>query len=167
MNTPDLYDLQFEGLVRVHRILASELTAIADAPTDAKLEELVKQTNGAGHFVLGHHFMEDTILFPGLRNLGSGAGEFLDERDREHHVIHSLTERLIEHAKAPHPKANELSSVARELLHTLGEHVKREEAGLSAENLRKIITLPRFTEIVARIDAERAAAQVKIAGVTK
>lgn len=166
MNTPDLYDLQFEGLVRVHGMLATELGHVANGSA-LPLEDLVKQTLGAAHFLLGHHHMEDTILFPGLRNLGTGAGEFLDERDREHHVIHSLAERLLDRAKAPHPKPNELTTVAAELLQTLTQHVQLEERGLAPESLRRIITLPRFSEVVAKIDAERAAAQVRIAGVTK
>jgi hypothetical protein len=166
MNTPDLYELQFEGLCRVHGMLAAELDAVARAP-DASLEALVKQASGAGHFLLGHHHMEDTILFPGLRRLGVGASEFLDERDREHHAIHALAERFLAQTAAPHPTAGELSTLARELAHLLSEHVQREEAGLAPQHLRRVISLPRFAEIVAQIDAARAAAQVRIAGVTK
>lgn len=155
MTSPDLYDTQHEGLVHVHRLISGALGEVADG---APIEALVARARGAGQFVLAHHHVEDTVLFPGLRELGSGAAAFLDERDREHRVIQRLAERLVTGAAAPHPLGTELIALGTELNRALSAHVELEEAGLSARNLRRIITLPRLTELVARLEAARTSA---------
>ncbi|MBL8915975.1 MAG: hemerythrin domain-containing protein [Archangium sp.] len=160
MKTPDLYDAQAEGLTQVHRMITAALDEVA---AQSRLAAAVTQATGAARFVLAHHHVEDTVLFPGLRELGNGATAFLDARDREHRVIHSLAERLLEHAAAPGPRVTELVSLSGELRRSLAAHVAEEEAGLSAENLRQLITVPNFTQLVARLEAARAGA-AKIAG---
>jgi hypothetical protein len=156
----DLYDQQFEGLRHVHGLLTEQVSSLSQLTS---LEPLVARAKEAGGFLLGHHHMEDTILFPGLRTKGRGAERFLDARDREHHVLHALTERLLGEANAPHPRASELQRLGSELHVKLLEHLRQEEVDLSPEHLRHIIGLTAFAEVVAQIDAARAAAQVRFA----
>jgi hypothetical protein len=156
----DLYDQQFEGLRHVHGLLTEQVSSLSQL---ASLEALVARAKEAGGFLLGHHHMEDTILVPGLRTKGRGAERFLDARDREHHVLHALTERLLAEAKAPHPRESELQLIGSELHVKLLEHLRQEEVDLSPEHLRQIIGLQAFSGVVAEIDAARAAAQARFA----
>src|SRR5690606_28163546 len=96
----DLYVLQFEGLVTVHRALDDAFAAVAAAPPAG----VVPAARAAGGFLLGHHAAESDILFPGLRRAGrlrSTDASALDARDREHHDLHALCERLLAASAAP------------------------------------------------------------------
>ena len=120
MNAPDPFVLQHEGLVKVHQAIVSVLGRVAFASDAAlALDVLVPNALGGGRFLLGHHDAEGQVLFPGLRRLGrlkSADVAFLDARDREHHELHALCERLLGGAGAPHPDAGELVTVARAIL---------------------------------------------------
>lgn len=159
MKPVDPFVLQYEGLVKVHQALVTALGGVA-AADDLPLELLVTHARGAGGFLLGHHHAESTVLFPGLRRLGrlrSSDVAFLDAREREHHDLHALTERLLEAAAAPHPSAASISELARALLESFVPHVKEEEAGLSPDRLATMIDEAGLAEIGRELEALRAA----------
>ena len=146
-----------EGLVTIHHALLGSLQAVAAATT---IEVVVPQALAAGGFLLGHHQAEDTILFAGLRRLGrlrSTDVAFLETCDRAHHELHALCERLLRAAKASHPDANEIGLLARETRAALAAHVAEEEAGLSPERLREMISEEGLREIGREAEAHRAA----------
>ncbi len=160
MNAPDPFVLQHEGLVKVHQAIVSVLGRVAFASDAAlALDVLVPNALGGGRFLLGHHDAEGQVLFPGLRRLGrlkSADVAFLDARDREHHELHALCERLLGGAGAPHPDAGELVTVARAILERFEPHVAEEEAGLSPERLAAMIDAEGLAAIGRELEARRA-----------
>ena len=167
MTEIDPYEAHYAGLVHVHALLHEALSQLAraDAATDAAL--LVQRAHGAAGFVLAHHHAEDTILFPGLRRLGRGRSTdlaFLDARDREHVAIHALADRLLDHARRPHPVAGELITLGGELADALARHVAEEEAGLAPARLREMIAPDGLARIGAELEAARLQASAGAPG---
>src|SRR5688572_22239093 len=125
----DLYIAQHEGLVMVHRALADAFAPIIAGAT-TPLETLIPAARGAAGFLMGHHHMESTFLFAGLRRHGrlrSADVGFLDARDKEHHDIHSLCESLMSTCGALHPHSATIAREARELMEILLPHTREEE----------------------------------------
>lgn len=146
-----------EGLVTIHRALVGSLHAVEAGQT---VEVVAPQALAAGGFLLGHHHAEDTILFAGLRRLGrlrTTDVAFLETCDRAHHELHALCERLLEAARASHPDVGEIARLARETRLALSAHVAEEEAGLSPERLREMISAEGLREIGREGEALRAA----------
>lgn len=159
MTTPDLFVQQHSGIVDIHRQLQAALSGVTAAAA-GPLEALVAQARGAGGFLLAHHRVEDTILFPGLRRAGrlrSADVAFLDARDREHQALHALVERLLAEASSPHPRAPSLAGAATEALALFVPHIEQEEAGLAPDRLRAMITLAGLEEVVRQLDEVRRA----------
>lgn len=153
----DLHVAHHEGLVQVHRALATALHDIGAAAPDAA-DALVPHALAAGRFLLGHHHAESTILFPGLRRLGrlrSADAAFLDACDRDHHRLHALCERLLANAGAPHPVVGELSLLGREIETAFLAHAAEEEEGLAPERLRAMIGREGLEEIGRELEALR------------
>lgn len=151
----DPFTLQHEGLVHVHKLLAAAFSTVIAAPD---LPQLVPAARTAGGFLAGHHAMESDILFPGLRTRGrlrSTDIHFLDARDREHHELHRLTERLLAAANAPHPTKIAIVSLAQDIAARLAVHTKEEEDGLAPDRLREMITLDGLVEVSRELDAAR------------
>jgi hemerythrin-like domain-containing protein len=150
---------QHNGLVTIHHALNGSLLAVAAATT---IEILVPQALAAGGFLHGHHEAERTILFPGLRKYGrlkSTDIAFLEDCSRAHHELHALCDRLVAAAQASHPDAKEIARLARDTQQGFAAHVAEEEAGLSPERLREMISLEGLLEIQREAEAFRAARQ--------
>lgn len=160
MQSPDPFVLQHEGLVQVHQALVVALGGVAAADADGlSLELLVPHALGAARFLLGHHEAESRVLFPGLRRHGrlrSADAAFLDAREREHHDLHALCERLLGAANGPHPVAREISALAREILDAFVPHVAEEEKGLSPDRLAAMIDPEGLAEIDRELTKLRA-----------
>ncbi|MBX3189184.1 MAG: hemerythrin domain-containing protein [Labilithrix sp.] len=153
----DPFVAQHAGLVEIHHALVGSLHAVASAAS-APLDVLVGQALAAGQFLLGHHHVETTVLFAGLRRRGrlrSADASFLDACDREHHELHAVCERLLASAGAPHPKADEIVALAGETRAMLAPHVHEEEAGLAPERLRAMITVEGLAEIARELETLR------------
>lgn len=147
----DLYVLQFEGLVTIHRAIDDAFGAVAEAPLDA----VVPAARGAAGFLLAHHDAESKILFPGLRRAGrmrSTDASALDARDREHHELHALCERLLAASAVP-----DVVALVRETRDRLRAHVAEEERTLAADRLREMATTADLDAINRDIEAFRAA----------
>lgn len=156
----DLYIAQYEGLVMVHRALADAFTPLV-AGAAAPLDTLIPAARAAAGFLLGHHHMESTILFPHLRRHGrlrSTEVSFLDARDREHHDIHALCEALVATCDALHPHSATIAKQSGDLMALLGPHTREEEQGLEPERLRLLIDDRGLAELQAELDAARVAA---------
>lgn len=156
----DLYIAQYEGLVMVHRALADAFTPLAAGATTA-LETLIPAARGAAGFLLGHHHMESTILFPHLRRHGrlrSTDVGFLDARDREHHDIHALCEALNTTCGALHPHSATIAKQAGDLMSLLVPHTREEEQGLAPERLRLMIDEEGLAELQRELEVARAEA---------
>jgi len=155
MTTPDPFVLQHAGLVEVHGMLKTGLASLVAAPADLAAREALPLAG----FLLAHHHVEETILFPGLRRLGRGRSAdvaFLARCDREHAALHALCRRLAAVAEAPRPDVAELRIVARETLDAFTEHVAGEEVGLAPENLRAMIDEAGLLSIGRELEAFRA-----------
>lgn len=134
------------------------IAAALDAVLHASPTAIIDHARDAARFVLGHHHVESTILFPGLRRRGHDRTAdlaFLDRCDREHVAIHALAERLLDHAGRPHPRAGELVIVTGDLAHAMAAHVAEEEAGLAPDRLRVMIDAAGLAEIGAKLEAAR------------
>lgn len=155
----DPYAAMHQQLVTIHRALGAAFAeAIVIDPND--LTRLVPATAGAGGFLLGHHHAESTMLFPALRRGGrlrSTDVAFLDGLDREHHALHDLAERLVAEANAPHPRASELVTMAKEVAAAFALHIRGEESGLAPERLRTMIDLDGLAALAREQEAMRAA----------
>lgn len=141
MTSTDPFVLLHAGFVEIHHALQGSLHGVA-AAAGAPLEQLVMQAQAAGGFMHGHHMMEETVLFPGFRRLGklrSTDAAFLDGCERDHQAIHAICTRFLDEAAAPHPRASEISLLARELHGAFVAHIREEEAGLAPERLRTMI----------------------------
>src|SRR5688572_29715647 len=128
----DVYVLQFEGLVMIHRAIEGALQQVVDG-AGAPLAELVPGARGAAGFLLAHHDAESNILFPALRQYGrmrSTDVSSLDARDREHVELHALCDRLVAAAARTAPTAAEIAALARETRDRLRAHVAEEEISL-------------------------------------
>lgn len=159
----DLYTVQHEGLVAVHRAIVAEFApVIAGAATP--LSTLIPLARGAAGFVLGHHDMESSVLFPGLRRFGrlrSTDVAFLDARDRDHQELHHLCESLLATTSALHPHSATLAAQAKDLISIFEPHIREEELGLAPARLREMIDEAGLTEIHRELDAKRAAVQAR------
>jgi hypothetical protein len=152
----DPFVAQHDALVTIHHALLGSLHAIVAATS---LDVAVPQARAAGGFLLGHHHVEDTILFAGLRRRGrlrSTDIAFLGTCERAHHELHALCESLLGAANASHPDANEIARLARETQQALSAHVVDEEAGLAPERLREMISVEGLLEIGREAEAFRA-----------
>jgi hypothetical protein len=151
----DLYAEQQRGLIEVHRSLSDGLRALASTPSLS-----MERANGVGGFLLGHHHIESTVLFPGLRRHGhlrSTDVAFLDARDKEHRDLHSLCERLVAVASSSSSSSNpeEVAKIASEILLQFIPHIEEEERGLSPENLRAMISEAGLLELNRELEAMR------------
>jgi hypothetical protein len=160
----DIYAAQHEGLVGVHRALADAFAPIVDG-IRTPLDVLIPQTRGAASFLLAHHEMESTGLFPGLRRHGhlrSTDVAFLDGCDREHHTLHALCEQLIAATGASHPSAATIANLARETMAVLTPHTREEEAGLAPDRLRLMIDEAGLTALGHELEAMRTRMLAKL-----
>jgi hypothetical protein len=161
----DLYTAQHEGLVTIHRAIFDAFAPVI-AGTTSSLETLIPQARDAAGFLLGHHEMESTTLFPGLRKHGrlrSTDVAFLDARDRDHEALHHLCEALIATTSALHPHAATLAAQARDLVAILEPHTREEELGLAPARLREMIDERGLIELGRDLEAKRAAVLARIA----
>lgn len=160
----DLYTQLHEGIVGVHRAIRDAFSPVA-AGSKTSLDVLVPQARGAASFLLAHHEMENTCLFPGLRKYGrlrSSDAAFLDTCDREHHELHTICERLISAITAPHPDASVIASLASETVVLLDAHTRHEETGLTAENLQQMIDETSFATLCRELEDQRAKNQARV-----
>jgi hypothetical protein len=156
----DPYAALHTSLIEIHHALVGSLRAVEAAAASANLGILGQQVLAAGGFLLGHHEAESTVLFPILRRAGklrSTDIAVLDRCDREHHVIHSLCERLIASGSAAHPSASEIATLSRELLAAFTAHIGEEEKGLAPDRLRTMMDVDDLA-VLAR---EQAAFQAR------
>jgi len=149
----DPYQLGFEGLVDIHKKLAAAFDDAIAAPTD------LAKARWAGNFLLAHHTAESEVLFPILRREGrlrSADVSFLDPFDRAHHELHGLCERLLDAGPAS------VGSLARAIKEVLLDHVAEEEAGLTAERMRGLISLAGLDEVQREGDRLRERLQASL-----
>ncbi len=161
----DLYTVQHEGLVAIHRAILDEFAPVVAGAT-TPLSTLIPQARGAGGFLLGHHEMESSVLFPGLRRYGrlrSTDVAFLDARDRDHETLHHLCESLLATTSALHPHAATLAAQARDIIALLEPHTREEEAGLAPARLREMIDERGLAELNRDLEAKRVAVQARLA----
>lgn len=159
MSTEDPFRAQHAGLVEVHSALSALLRQVAASDAAAPVESVLERADAARRFLLGHHHMEDAVLFPGLRRFGqlkTSDAAFLDARDSEHREIHLLCERLEADLAGPHPTRAAVLATAVGILEVLVPHFAREEAGLSPERLREMVSEPGLLEIGAELERARA-----------
>jgi len=157
----DVYTAQFEGLVTIHRAIEGALQSVVDAAT-SPVAVIVPAARGAAGFLLAHHDAESNILFPALRQYGrmrSTDVSALDARDREHHDLHALCERLLAAAARHAPVATEIAGLARETRDLLRAHVAEEELTLAADRLREMVTPADLDDINRKLEEFRARAQ--------
>lgn len=147
----DLYEAQHAGLVAVHGSISQALERLVTAAPNEPW--LLEHATGTGQFVLFHHHAEDSVLFPSLRELSRpGTFEaFLTERDREHRALHVIAERL-----AAATTGDDAIALGRALVAELKPHLAEEEAGLSANGLRRMLDERALGILTARLDALRA-----------
>lgn len=159
----DVYTLQFEGLVTVHRAIDGAFQAVVDAAAAASpLDVIVPASRGAAGFLLAHHDAESNILFPALRQYGrmrSTDVSALDARDREHHDLHSLCDRLLAAAARHAPSTAEIAGLVRDTRDLLRAHVAEEELTLAADRLREMVTPADLDDINRKLEEFRARAQ--------
>ena len=163
MTTTDPYELQFEGLVTIHRAIDGVLQQVIDA-AEAPLSVIVPGARGAAAFLLAHHAAETDILFPALRRSGrmrSTDVSALDARDREHVELHALCDRLVAAAARTAPTADEIAALARETRDMLRTHVAAEEISLAADRLREMVTPADLADINRQLEELRARAQAQ------
>jgi hemerythrin-like domain-containing protein len=161
----DVYTLQFEGLVTVHRAIDGALQSVVDAATEP-LVVLVQRTRGAAGFLLAHHDMESDVLFPALRRYGrlrSTDVSALDARDREHRDLHELCDRLAGAVDRSAPDAAYVAALAAETRDRLRAHVADEEQTLAAARLREMVSIDELAAINRELDAFREKAQARLA----
>jgi hypothetical protein len=97
-------------------------------------------------FLEGHHLNEDRFVFPALRAGAAGRGgdmAFLDTFGREHGDVHrliGLMRAAIEDAKRTPAAIQQLSRLGQELTELLMPHLAAEEAVLTAQRLREMIS---------------------------
>ena len=157
----DLYAAHHDGLVTVHRALADAFAPLVSGAR-TPLDILIPQTRGAVGFLLAHHEVESTGLFPGLRRHGhlrSADLAFLAGCDRDHDTLHRLCEQLLAATSAPHPAAATIAGLARDTLAVLAPHTRDEEDGLAPDRMRLMIDVPALTELGHELDALRARVQ--------
>lgn len=139
----DIYTLNFEGLVTIHRAIEAALVGVRDVPT----------ARAAGGFLLAHHDAESHVLFPGIRRAGrlrTTHVSFLDARDREHVELHTLCEHLLAATST-----TAIIELAHETVQLLRAHVREEELGLAPERTREMLTPDEFAAIGREIEAFR------------
>jgi hemerythrin-like domain-containing protein len=161
----DVYAVQFEGLVTIHRAIDAALQSVVDAATEP-LVVLVQRTRGAAGFLLAHHDAESDVLFPALRRYGrlrSTDVSALDARDREHRDLHELCDRLANAAGRTAPDAAYIAALAAETRDRLRAHVAEEELTLSADRFREMVTLDELAAINRELEAFREKAQARLA----
>jgi hypothetical protein len=162
---PDIYIAQYEGIVGVHHALEAAFAPLA-AGASAPLDVLIPQTRSAASFLLAHHEMESSGLFPGLRrhgNLRSTDLASLAARDLEHIDIHRLADELLATTSALHPHSATIAAQARELVALLAPHTREEELALTPERLREMISIEGLTALGAELEAMRAQLLAKLA----
>ncbi|MCP3141375.1 hemerythrin domain-containing protein [Pyxidicoccus xibeiensis] len=151
MDTPhDPYADHHAGLLHVHRELLALFDTLRATWEHMPLKPTVELALGAGNALLGHHHRESEGLFPGLRRYGrlrSADVAFLDARDTEHRALHGLCVRLLDSARAPHPKVSELVLLGGQLADAMRPHFADEEAGLAPERLRLMIAPDALVEL--------------------
>jgi hypothetical protein len=153
-----IYTTLHEGLVLVHHALTEQLGGIA-ASAAVPAETLIPQVRETCGFLLGHHEMEDSTLFPGLRRVGrlrSTDVAFLAARDEDHRVIHRLTDELLATTGALHPHSATLAAQARRLREVLSAHTREEEQGLAPARMREMITADELAELLRELEERRA-----------
>jgi hypothetical protein len=166
MTTIDPYELQFEGLVTIHRAIDGVFQQVIDAAA-APLSVIVPGARGAAAFLLAHHAAESDVLFPALRRCGrmrSTDVSALDACDREHVELHALCDRIVAAAARPAPDAAELAALALETRDRLRAHVAEEEVALAAARLREMASLDDLAEINRRLEQFRARAGLAVPG---
>lgn len=149
----DPYIAGHQGLIDIHRRILAAFEAAIAAPTDLAL------SRGAGSFLLAHHTLESEVLFPILRREGklrSADVAFLDPFDRAHHELHGLCERLLDAGPGS------AGSLARAIREVLLEHTAEEEAGLTAERMRTLISVAGLDEVQREGDALRERLQASL-----
>jgi hypothetical protein len=159
--TTDPYQLQFEGLVTIHRAIDGVFQQVIDA-AGAPLSVIVPAARGAAAFLTAHHDAESNILFPALRQYGrmrSTDVSALDARDREHVELHALCDRIAAAAGRAAPDAADLAALALETRDRLRAHVAEEELSLAPARLREMASIDDLAEINRRLEEHRARAQ--------
>jgi hypothetical protein len=154
-------------LVHIHDGLRTVLDRLAGHAARAEVDALADYTRLAASFLLGHHDVEDQVLFPALRRAGrlrSADVAFLDACVAEHRAIHVACLGLRAHADAalasPGWRAD-LERRARDLTAALAPHLAAEEAVLTAPTLAAMISGDELVALVGgpgpagRADAER------------
>ena len=139
----DLFVTQHEALCQVHRMLLDAFTAALTIP----------DAHRAATFLGAHHTIESEVLFTGLRRAGrlrSTDVAFLDARDREHHALHLLCDRIL--ATTDRTAAIRLVGEAAGLLVL---HTAEEEAGLAPERLRTLVDEAGLAAILRDAEALR------------
>jgi len=165
----DIYTLQFEGLVTVHRAIDAALQSVVDAST-SPLDVIVPATRGAAGFLLAHHGAEDNVLFPALRRAGrlrSTDVSALEARDREHHDLHELCDRLLGAAARTAPAAAYIAALAAETRDRLRAHVAEEEHTLAADRLREMMTPADLADLNRQLEDFRARAPQRPAQIAR
>ncbi len=163
---PDPYVSMHETLITIHRALQGAFAEVI-ALQGGELPAIVAAASGAGGFLLGHHHAESALLFPALRKSGilrSTDIAFLQALDTEHHALHDICERLVGETRAPHPRANELVTLSKEIATAFGLHIRGEEKGLAPERLRTMITLDGLRDLQREQDAMRVAHERELSG---
>ncbi|HYO94281.1 MAG TPA: hemerythrin domain-containing protein [Polyangiaceae bacterium] len=153
----DAYVAHHEGLVRVHRALLASFALLA-RPGKTELDAWIPQLLQGCQFLESHHHAESSVLFAGLRRFGrlrSSDAAFLDSADDEHTQLEILRRRLLNEARAAHPRASAIQSWNAELRVVLTRHTAGEEAGLAAERLRDMISLQGLHAIQRELEALR------------
>jgi hemerythrin-like domain-containing protein len=161
----DVYTLQFEGLVTIHRAIDGALQSVVDAAADP-IAVLVQRTRAAAGFLMAHHDAESDVLFPALRRYGrlrSTDVSALDARDREHRDLHELCDRLAGAVDRSAPAPAYIAALAAETRDRLRAHVAEEEQNLAAARLREMVSLDELAAINLELEAFREKAQARLA----
>lgn len=118
--------------------LALERLPDSNADTVAALQEEWQFYRGALH---GHHTIEGTQIFPGLKEKHAALASVIDRLSEDHHKIDPLLERGDSvFAGLPATRA-EAMAVVSELVALLDKHLETEEAGI-VSFLRDAKTFP-------------------------
>lgn len=161
----DIYVAHHEGLVGVHRALLDAFSPLVGAE-DQPVERLLQPARAAVAFLVAHHEMESSALFPGLRKYGrlrTTDVAFLDARDSDHVALHRRCEEMLATIGALHPHAATLVAQARDIVAMLAPHTREEEEGLSPARLREMIDVDGFTALGRELEARRAEVMARLA----
>lgn len=142
---PSPYQAAAAQLAAVHRELRGSVASILHHAHggEAAVASLAEYTTLSSRFLLAHHHVEDTNLFPALRaegRLRSSDLSVLAGLEKDHRQVHALCERLIEQCRSAAPERGDLHRQVSELQHLLLPHLTAEETALSAERLPHLVS---------------------------